>query len=172
MIGGIAGFSPIDYTHGNCGATVEPTTARHHRGSNLAQYHYLEQRYGKKARAQVFWAMMGLLVLIIGCLVVIQMSQTDVQRKARVETEEAFCVRVACKLGGKGLAAVAKEDSRRVVCRLFPEDCSPRQINAKQLRGCRVTAGVWAGLTVMCEACYKEHGSPCHEVLDSAAKRI
>jgi hypothetical protein len=123
-IGGIAGFSPIDYTHGNCGATVEPTTARHHRGSNLAQYHYLEQRYGKTAKAQAFWATTGLLVLIIGSLVVIQMSETDVQRKARVEAEEAFCVRVACKLGERA-CAVAKEDSRRVVCRLFPEDCSP-----------------------------------------------
>ena len=103
---------------------MEPTTARHHRGSNLAQYHYLEQRYGKRARAQAFWTMMGLLVLIIGSLVVIRMSETDVQRKAGVEAEEAFYVRVACKLGERA-CAFAKEDSRRVTCRLFPEDCSP-----------------------------------------------
>jgi hypothetical protein len=103
---------------------VEPRTARHHWGPNLAQYHYVEKKYGKKARAQAFWATAGLLVLIIGSFVVIQASETDVQRKARVEAQEAFCVRVACKLGERA-CAVAKEDSRKVVCRLFPEDCSP-----------------------------------------------
>ena len=78
---------------------MEPRTARHHWGPNLAQYHYVEKKYGKKARAQAFWATTGLLVLIIGSFVVIQMSETDVQRKARVEAQEAFYVRVACKLG-------------------------------------------------------------------------
>lgn len=84
----------------------------------------MEKKYGKKARAQAFWATAGLLVLIIGSFFVIQTSETDVQRKARVEAQEAFCVRVACKLGERA-CAVAKEDSRKVVCRLFPEDCSP-----------------------------------------------
>ncbi len=101
---------------------MERRTARHHWGPNLAQYHYVGKKYGKKARAQVFWATTGLLVLIIGSFVVIQTSETDVQRKARVEAQEAFCVRVACKLGERA-CALAKEDSRRVTCRLFPEDC-------------------------------------------------
>jgi len=86
----------------------------------------VEKKYGKKARAQVFWATTGLLVLIVGSFVVIQTSETDVQRKARVEAQEAFCVRVACKLGERA-CALAIEDSRRVTCRLFPEDCSPNK---------------------------------------------
>ncbi len=73
--------------------------ARHHWVPNLAQYQYVEKRYGKRARAQVFWATTGLIVLLIGCVVVIQTSETDVQRKARIESYEALYVCVACKLG-------------------------------------------------------------------------
>jgi hypothetical protein len=61
-------------------------------------------------------------MLFLGSIVVIQLGETDAQRKARIEEEEAFFVDVACKLGETACAR-AKADARRVICRLFPEDC-------------------------------------------------
>jgi hypothetical protein len=101
---------------------VEHRSARHHWGPNLAQYHYVEKKYGKKARRQVFWTTTGLIVLLISSIVVIQASETDVQRKARIQNEQAFLVSIACKLGER-VCAAAKEDARKVTCKLFPEDC-------------------------------------------------
>jgi hypothetical protein len=94
----------------------------HHWRRNLAEYRYLEKRYGRKGRRQVFWTMTTLVVLLIGSLVVISMSETDVQRKARIQAEQAYIVRVACKLGQRA-CAVAQEDARKVACKLYPGDC-------------------------------------------------
>jgi len=38
-------------------------------------------------------------MLLLGSIVVVQLGETDVQRKARVQDEQAFLVRIACKLG-------------------------------------------------------------------------
>ncbi len=100
-------------------------SAQHHWGPNLSQYHYVEKRYGKNARAEVFLTATLLIVLILGSVVVMQISETDAQRKARIEANEAFIVRIACKLGERA-CSVAQEDARRVKCKLFPEDCSSK----------------------------------------------
>ena len=71
---------------------------------------------------QVFWSTAGLIVLLISSIVVIQLSETDAQRKARIQEEQAWLVRTACKLGERACAA-AKEDVRKATCKLFPEDC-------------------------------------------------
>jgi hypothetical protein len=101
---------------------VEHGHARHHHRPNLAQYHYLEKRYGKRRRAEAFWTMTVLVMLLLGCIVVAQLGETDAQRKARIESQETYYVQIACKLGERACAR-AKEDARRVICKLFPEDC-------------------------------------------------
>ena len=103
---------------------MESAARRHHHGTNLARYWYVEKRYGKRASAEVFWTMAVLIVLVLGSIVVAQLGETDAQRKARVEADEAYYVQIACKLGERA-CSVAKEDARKVICRLFPEDCYP-----------------------------------------------
>lgn len=66
-----------------------------------------------------------LIVLILGSVVVMQISETDAQRKARIQANEAYIVRIACKLGERA-CAVAQEDARRVTCKFFPKDCTNR----------------------------------------------
>ena len=62
-----------DYTHHNCGSqppwtpVVALTT-----GQILAQYRYLEKKYGKSGRAQPFWTMVVLIVLVLSSIVVAQ----------------------------------------------------------------------------------------------------
>ena len=104
---------------------MDSTRTRHHWGPNLAQYHYVEKKYGRKARAQVFWATTGLIVLLVGSLVVAQISETDAQRKARFLENEAAFVRIACKFGERA-CAWAKENSRSVICHEYPEGCSSK----------------------------------------------
>lgn len=70
-----------DYTHPNSSSTVKHRSARHHWAPNLAQYHYVEKRVGKNARAQVFWATTGLIVLLIGSVVAVRMGETAVRGK-------------------------------------------------------------------------------------------
>jgi hypothetical protein len=103
---------------------VEHRSARHHWGPNLAQYHYVEKKYGKRARAEVFWTMTVLIVLLLGSIAAVQLGETDAQRKARIEAQETYFVQVACKFGERACRA-AKEDAQRVICRLFPGDCYP-----------------------------------------------
>ncbi len=117
-------FRVKDYTLRNCGATVESTRARHRHGPNLAQYRYVQKKYSKRARAEAFWTMAVLIVLVLSSVVLAQLGETDAQRKARIEADETYYVQVACKFSEKA-CAVAKEDARRVICRLFPEDCYP-----------------------------------------------
>jgi hypothetical protein len=97
--------------------------ARHHHGTNLARYRYVEKRYGKRARAQAFWTMTVLIVLLLGSIAAVQLGETDAQRKARIEADETCFVQVACEFGERACRA-AKEDSRKVICKLFPEDCA------------------------------------------------
>jgi len=96
--------------------------ARHHHWRRLAEYDYLEMRYGKKTRRQVFWTVTTLVVLLIGSIVVITTSETDAQRKDRIQAQQAAIVRIACEFGER-VCAAAKEDTRKVACRLYPEDC-------------------------------------------------
>ena len=108
---------------------MEPAHARHYRHPhyhrpNLAQYHYLERRYGKSARIQAFFATTGLIAIFVGLIFLILNSETATERKARIESDEAFYVRTACHFGDR-VCAFAKEDSRRVICKLYPEDCYP-----------------------------------------------
>jgi hypothetical protein len=95
---------------------VELKRARHHWGPNLAEYHYLEKRYGRKTRAQVFWSTTGVILLFVGSLVVVRIGETDTQRKARIQGEQAFYLRIVCKLG-ENACAVAQEDMRKVTCK-------------------------------------------------------
>ena len=97
---------------------------RRYGGSNLTQYRYVQEKYGKNSRAQVFWSTIGLVALFVGGLVALQFSETDAESKDRIRRDEEFYVRVACKLGNR-VCAFAQEDSRRVKCNLLGEDCSP-----------------------------------------------
>lgn len=67
-----------------------------------------------------------LIVLLLGSVVATQLGETAAQRKARIEANEAYIVRIACKLGEKA-CSFAKEDARRITCKLFPEDCAFRR---------------------------------------------
>ena len=104
---------------------MDSTSTRHHRGSNLAEYHYLQKRYGKNARAQLFWSTTGLIVLFVGGLVALQMSETDAERKARVQKQQEESLVIACKQG-KDACDKAQEGIRRQNCEFFGEDCSPK----------------------------------------------
>jgi hypothetical protein len=86
----------------------------------------VEKRYGKNARAEVFLMATLLIVLILGSVVAIQLGETDVQRKARIQANEAYIVRIACKLGER-TCSFAKEDARRITCHLFPEECDAKK---------------------------------------------
>jgi hypothetical protein len=50
-------------------------------------YSYLERRYSKKTRLQVFLLVTGLTAAFVGGLVAAQMSETDTERNARAEGE-------------------------------------------------------------------------------------
>ena len=108
----------------NCRATVEFHRTQHYGGSTLTQYDYVQKKHAKKTRAQVLWFTTGLIVLFVGSLVVVQIGETDVQRKSRILEDEKFYVGIACKLGERA-CGLAKEDSRKVTCKLFQIDCSP-----------------------------------------------
>lgn len=66
-----------------------------------------------------------LIILILAGAVAVQFGETDAQRKARIQANEAYIVRVACKLGDRA-CAIAKEDAHRVTCKLLQEDCTNR----------------------------------------------
>lgn len=106
-------------------AIMGSTSTRHFRGSNLTEYHYLQKRYGKKARAQVFWSTAGLIVLFVGGLVALQMSETDAERKARVQKRQEEFLVIACKQG-KDACDKAQEEIRQQNCEFFGEDSSPK----------------------------------------------
>jgi hypothetical protein len=95
----------------------------HHHRQNLGQYHYLEWRYSRSARIQALFAITGLITIFIGLSFLILNSETPAERKARVESDEALFVRTACRFGDR-VCAFAKENSGRVLCKLYPEDCS------------------------------------------------
>ena len=102
---------------------MESAHARHHHyRPNLAQYRYLERRYGKWVRTQAFLATTAIIAILVGCVFVAYHSETAIQRKARFLSNEASYVRLACQFGDR-VCTLAKEDSRRVVCKLYPEDC-------------------------------------------------
>lgn len=63
-------------------------------------------------------------MLFVGSLIVVQIGETDAQRKARILEDEKYYVRIVCKLG-KRSCELAIEDSRKVTCKLFQDDCYP-----------------------------------------------
>jgi hypothetical protein len=66
----------------------------------------------------------GLIAIFVAIIFLILNSETATERKARIESDEASFVQTACHFGD-WVCAVAKEDSREVICKLYPEDCSP-----------------------------------------------
>jgi hypothetical protein len=78
---------------------VEYRSLRHRGWSNLTQYRYVQKKYAKKTRALSFWATTGLVVVLIGSLVVVQMSEPDAERKARTEKLEGDYLSFVYKLG-------------------------------------------------------------------------
>ncbi len=107
---------------------MDSTRARHHHGANLAQYHYLEKRYGKSGRDQPFWTMAVLIVLVLSSVVVIQLSETDAGRNARaqsertVKAEQQYRLKVACYQGEEECDK-ANEEIRKENCQLYGEGC-------------------------------------------------
>lgn len=116
-----------DYTLTNRGGVfVAHRSTHYHRWSNLSQYHYVQKKYARKTREQTFWTLTALLVVLLVCAVALQFSETDAQRKYRIQRDEAAIDKLACQFGPKA-CAVAKEESRKVICRLFPEECYPEK---------------------------------------------
>jgi hypothetical protein len=100
-------------------------------------YSYLERRYRKKTRLQVFLLVTGLTAALVGGLVALQMSETDAERFARAERQyspeqsldrasvsrrQDYNLRLACDLGPEACAE-AKEEIRKQNCQLYREGC-------------------------------------------------
>lgn len=103
---------------------------RHHHGPNLAQYRYLEKKYGKNAREDVFWKTAGLIVLLVGSLVLILPSDTNPEREASSQSKESRLaaqqhdIDNACLDGVPDDCEKAKEEIRKENCRLYGEGCA------------------------------------------------
>jgi hypothetical protein len=106
-------------------------------------YSYLERRYSKKTRLQVFLLATGLSAAFIGGLVVLQLSETDAERHASaqqgsraeqsvdresVRKRQNYTLRVACELGPDACAQ-AQEEIRKQNCQLYSEGCKSHGTN-------------------------------------------
>jgi hypothetical protein len=104
-------------------------------------YSYLERRYGKKTRLQVLLLMTGMVVALIGAIATVQMSETDAEKNARVESElksernvdrknlieqQEYYLSVACE-HGKAACDKAKEEVQKQNCQMFGENCQRNQ---------------------------------------------
>jgi hypothetical protein len=100
----------------------------HHYGlSNLAQYRYVKKKYSRKTRLQLFWFTTGLVLLLVGAVIGVQLSETDAQRSARAEKLEQDHVRVVCENQSKDACDKAQEAFRRdQSCHPFGE-CTPAE---------------------------------------------
>lgn len=105
---------------------MEYRSSLHHHGSNLAQYRYVQKKYGKKTRAQVFWATTGLIVLLVGGPFVLQISETDAEREARRTSLEKDYLDMICKQD-QGACDEIRERIRKQHCLFFQEDCGSKK---------------------------------------------
>ena len=111
---------------------MESIARRHHHGANLAQYRYLKNRYGKNARANVFWTMAVLIVLFVGSLVVIVPSGTDPDRGGSSQSREMTAsaqqhyIDDVCRYEGPDDCDKAKEEVRKQNCELYGQGCTTK----------------------------------------------
>jgi len=126
-----------DYTLPNSEATAR-------RGGNNMSHHsysYLERRYSKKTRLQVLLLVTGVVVVLIGAIATVQLSETDAEKNARVESElksersvdrknlieqQEYDLRVSCEQG-KAACDKALEQIRKQNCQMFGENCQRNQ---------------------------------------------
>lgn len=100
-------------------------------------YSYLERRYSKKTRLQVFLLVTGLTAAFVVGLVAVQMSETDADRNARAEAEfstgqrlarknlieqQQYYLSASCERG-KAACEKAVEVVRKQNCQLYGEGC-------------------------------------------------
>ena len=69
--------------------------------------------------------MTGFAVIVIGSIVAFELSETNAERRARVQREEDEYLSAVCKQGKKACDEV-QEEMRKQDCEIFPEDCSPK----------------------------------------------
>jgi hypothetical protein len=104
-------------------------------------YSYLERRYSKKTRLQVLLLVTGMVAALIGAIATVQMSETDAEKNARVESElksersvdrknlieqQEYYLRVSCEQG-KAACDKAQELIRKQNCQMFGENCQRNQ---------------------------------------------
>jgi len=92
----------------------------------MDQYAYLIQRYSKKTRYQVFLLTTAMIAVLVGSIVVLQMSETDAESAARARKQEQDFLSAVCKQGKKACDE-AEEMIRRRKCELSGEDCTPNK---------------------------------------------
>jgi hypothetical protein len=112
---------------------MDSTHARHHHhGSNLAQYDYVAKKYGRRARAEPFWTMAVLIVLLIGSLVVMYTSEPDAAKRASLQSRQLRAaaqqhyIDNACFDGGPDDCDKAKEEIKKENCQLYGEGCATK----------------------------------------------
>ncbi len=92
-------------------------------GGNLNQYYYVQKKYGTNSVAQTFWM---LIILLVGGLVALQLSETDAERKARAEKQEEDNLRIVCMQDKKACNDLREQkERRRQRCEIYGEDCAP-----------------------------------------------
>lgn len=100
-------------------------------------YSYLERRYSRKTRLQVFLLLTGLSVALVGGLAALEMSETDAERNARgerlyspeqsvdresVTKRQSYTLHLACEQGPDACAE-AQEEIRKQNCQLYRVGC-------------------------------------------------
>jgi hypothetical protein len=104
----------------------------------MAHYSYWVKRYSKKSRRQVSLMVIGMVAVFVGCVVVLQKSETEHERVARVQSEftgrpviqrdakikqQDEYLQNAC-LDGKHACDKAKAEIQQENCQLFGENCA------------------------------------------------
>ena len=80
-------------------------------------------KYAKNGEAQIFWAV---IVLLLGGVVALRFSETDAERKARAEKQQEEYLRVVCAQDKKACDNLQEQiKRRRQRCELIGEDCAP-----------------------------------------------
>jgi hypothetical protein len=106
-------------------------------------YSYLEGRYSKRTRLQVFLLIAGMTAAFVPGLVALQMSETDAERNTRadravsaeqsfdresVRKRQSYTLRIACDQGPDACAE-AQEEIRKQNCHLYREGCKSKGPN-------------------------------------------
>ncbi|HKN74023.1 MAG TPA: hypothetical protein VJW94_02505 [Candidatus Acidoferrum sp.] len=106
-------------------------------------YSYLERRYSRKTRLQVFLLATGMTAALVGAIAAVELSETPEERNARVESEfrtdqitdrknlmeqQQYYLSRSCEQG-KAACDRAVAIIREQNCRLYGEGCKGRGTN-------------------------------------------